>query len=526
MAKNIVICSDGTGNTTITGRGTNVFKLFEAIDLNGHRWDPTEKPQVAFYDDGVGSQNFKPLRLLGGAAGWGLSENVRQLYKELARVYDHNDQIYVFGFSRGAFTVRTLVGFIATCGLVDPKQSATASAFDALVKKAYAAYRQCYRTPLAKVLLGDPGRNVGEQFKQKYSRKEETRIRFVGVWDTVDAVGLPFHLSDVINQAIHRFKFPDPYLSTCVDTACHALCVDDERASFAPVVWNESRLGDRIEQVWFPGVHSNVGGGYPKQGLSLIALDWMMARAEQCGLRFNEFDRSLYRDHLSVDDKLYDPRAGLGAFYRWKPRDIAGICAGHAMTPKIHVSLIERIAHGADNYAPANLPGKIKVVTTPPAAGQNSLLIDQRAANVEKVVNGMFAGGQTLLASLGGTVGLGRFSYYLFVATCVGVALAVLWGSVPDHRPWPLLVGAGKLTGGLLSSPFDTVANAVRTLLAMPFTTIGLLLGFLLSSILSRVSDRRMSDAASSLWYRHQEDLRDALKVAREQSSTHHRIRT
>ena len=293
--------------------------------------------------------------------------------------------------SRGAFTVRTLVGFIATCGLVDPKQSATAAEFDALVKKAYAAYRQCYRTPLAKVVLGDPGRDVGAQFKQKSSRKEETRIRFVGVWDTVDAVGLPFHLSDVINQAIYRFKFPDPYLSSCVDMACHALCVDDERASFAPVVWNESRLGDRLEQVWFPGVHSNVGGGYPKQGLSLIALDWMMAKAEQHGLRFNEFDRSLYRTVFGRR-RNSDPRAGFGAFYRWKPRDIACICAAQEMTPKIHVSLIERIAHGADNYAPANLPGKIRVVTTPPAAGQSSVLIDLRAANVERVVNAMFPG--------------------------------------------------------------------------------------------------------------------------------------
>jgi uncharacterized protein (DUF2235 family) len=110
MAKRIIVCSDGTGNTAIKGRGTNVFKLFEAVDLNGHRYDPTLTPQIAIYDDGVGTENFKPLKIFAGATGWGLSRNVKHLYKELARVYDPGDEIYMFGFSRGAFTVRTLAG--------------------------------------------------------------------------------------------------------------------------------------------------------------------------------------------------------------------------------------------------------------------------------------------------------------------------------------------------------------------------------------------------------------------------------
>ncbi len=122
MAKNIVICSDGTGNRDIKGRGTNVFKLFEAVDTNGHRLDPMLRPQVAFYDDGVGTSNFLPLKLAGGAFGYGLGRNVRQLYKELIRIYDPGDRIYLFGFSRGAFTARTLAGFITTCGLLNPKK--------------------------------------------------------------------------------------------------------------------------------------------------------------------------------------------------------------------------------------------------------------------------------------------------------------------------------------------------------------------------------------------------------------------
>jgi uncharacterized protein (DUF2235 family) len=119
MVKNIVICSDGTGNTAIKGRGTNVFKLYEAVDLEGHKADPAKVPQIAFYDDGVGTQRLKPLAVLGGAFGWGLSRNVKQLYASLARTYDPGDRIYLFGFSRGAFTVRTLAGLIANCGIVD-----------------------------------------------------------------------------------------------------------------------------------------------------------------------------------------------------------------------------------------------------------------------------------------------------------------------------------------------------------------------------------------------------------------------
>ncbi len=132
MAKNIIVCSDGTGNTAIKGRGTNVFKIFESVDLNRHRFDPQLVPQIAIYDDGVGTDDFKPLKLLGGATGCGLSRNVKQLYKELCRVYDPGDRIFLFGFSRGAFTVRTLAGLICTCGILDTRAPAqdTASALE------------------------------------------------------------------------------------------------------------------------------------------------------------------------------------------------------------------------------------------------------------------------------------------------------------------------------------------------------------------------------------------------------------
>src|SRR5262245_8125392 len=137
MAKNIVICSDGTGNSAIKGRGTNVFKLFEAIDLTGHQTNPQLTPQVALYDDGVGTEDFKPLKIFSGATGFGLSRNVRQLYKELARIYDPGDRIFLFGFSRGAFTVRTLADLIAHCGILAVEKLSTADELERMVRQTY-----------------------------------------------------------------------------------------------------------------------------------------------------------------------------------------------------------------------------------------------------------------------------------------------------------------------------------------------------------------------------------------------------
>ena len=115
--KNIIICSDGTGNTANKGRGTNVFKLFEAVDLTRPNHPKDGLPQVAIYDDGVGTERLKFLKILGGAFGWGLGRNVKQLYTDLARTYSPDDGIFLFGFSRGAFTVRTLAGLIDTYGI-------------------------------------------------------------------------------------------------------------------------------------------------------------------------------------------------------------------------------------------------------------------------------------------------------------------------------------------------------------------------------------------------------------------------
>ncbi len=373
--KNIVICADGTGNTTIKGRGTNVFKLYEAVDQVGHRLRPALRPQVALYHDGVGTESVKWIRALTGATGWGLSRNVKQLYGELSRVYAPGDKVFLFGFSRGAFTVRTLAGFINACGILDLSKYPTNRAFNKGVEDAYREYRQGYNSWLTGLFYKT--RTLDEQrlaeLRARFSVPipewqddlHGNLIEFMGVWDTVDAVGLPVRAAEVVNTVIYAFKFHDRTLNASVGHACHALALDEERHSFAPVLWDETKSAhpERIEQVWFAGVHSNVGGGYPRQGMSLVALEWMMAKAEAYGLRFIDAEREFYRYHADVDDKMYDSRAGLGVFYRWRPRDVEALCAKNGVTPKVHRSVFERIARNTEGYAPGSVPNDPEVIS-------------------------------------------------------------------------------------------------------------------------------------------------------------------
>ncbi|HET8647847.1 MAG TPA: DUF2235 domain-containing protein, partial [Vicinamibacteria bacterium] len=315
------------------------------------------------------------------------------------------------------------------------------------------------------------------------------RVRFVGVWDTVDAVGLPFHLSDVLNTVVYRFKFPDQRLSPIVDEACHALAMDDERHSFHPLLWDvrQDPNPGRIDQVWFAGAHSNVGGGYPKQGMSLVALDWMMAKAEAAGLRLVPTDRRAYRDHANVDDKLYDPRSGAGVFYRWKVRDIAAICAQNGVAPQVHVSVLERIAHGTDDYSPGNLPFEARVVVTgDDAPAPRPSLLDLRAAQMQEVLRAPGTPAGSLLAQTRTALRAGMASYYVYLVAVTLLALVA--------------AGAGDISSARVPR---------SSLLALPG------LGLLLAYGLALVADKRMNAVFSGFWHGRQRALRYALKGVR-----------
>lgn len=366
--KKIIVLSDGTGNGAAKRNKTNVWRLYRALDLQTN-------DQIAIYDDGVGSQQFLPLKILGGVFGFGLKENVIQLYKFLCRNYDaeEKDKIYLFGFSRGAFTVRLLASLIEKKGLYTA--SSDEKDLDRVARRLYSEYRDGYAhnrffktiTKLKRLLAG----------RVSSIETHSPKIEFLGVWDTVDAYGLPIdELAVLWHHCIFPIRFPNQGLGPGVSKACHALSIDDERLTFHPVLWDESkeaRDSDRIEQVWFAGVHSDVGGGYAMTELSLVTLDWMISRLDNLPagseLTLIEAARKEYERHADWHGKQHDSRSGLGSYYRYKPRDIAQICqnAKTGVTieaPKIHRGVFERIQRNVIPYAPTGLPEKYDVVST------------------------------------------------------------------------------------------------------------------------------------------------------------------
>ena len=382
------------------------------------------------YHDGVGTESIKWAALLAGATGWGLSRNVKQLYGELARVYAPGDKIFLFGFSRGAFTVRTLAGLIHACGILDLSKYPTNDDFNRAVDDAYGQYRQLYNSWLTSLfhetrkLTPERVAELRGRFSVRVPEFDDPNgrpIAFMGVWDTVDAVGLPIRAAEFVNRVIYAFKFPDRTLNLSVGHACHAVALDEQRESFAPVLWNERKTEqpERIEQVWFSGVHSNVGGGYPRQGMSLVALDWIMSRAEQHGLRFVPAERLIYRYHADVDDKMYDSRGGIGVFYRWQPRDVQRLCDENGIVPKIHRSVFERIARNTEGYAPGSLPADAVVVST---AGSSAV-----SEAIRALVRDHHGSAIPLLRREARSQLLGRYAYWAFVYGVLVTAALMLW---------------------------------------------------------------------------------------------------
>jgi hypothetical protein len=381
MAKRrIVVLSDGTGNSSAAVWRTNVWRTFEALDL-------ANSDQVAFYDDGVGTSTFKPLALLGGAFGFGLKRNVIDIYKFVCRNYHEDDEIFGFGFSRGAFTIRVVTGLILDQGLV---QAANEIDLDRLAKAAFRDYhRRKYHTVWWDLFHKD--RKTPPSTTAAGNRQVNT-IRFLGLWDTVAAYGLPVdEMTRGVNKWIWPLELPNRVLSPRVQRACHALALDDERTTFHPVLWDESAepttgsdqtrgvSDERISQVWFSGMHSNVGGGYADDSLARIPQYWIMTEAQKCGLRFKSapnadpdslINTSAARDK---DGRLYDSRSGLGGYYRYGPRNLAELCHDkfsdnpgdqvNIRLPKIHESVFRRIQNNAHPCAPLGIPADYEVVT-------------------------------------------------------------------------------------------------------------------------------------------------------------------
>ena len=270
MPKNLVVCCDGTWNTPDQhdeeGKPcpTNVVHVSRAVLPT----TPDGTPQIVFYDQGVGTDRGLD-RLLGGGVGIGLTKNVEDAYRFLCHNYSEGDRIFLFGFSRGAYTARSTAGFIRNCGLLRKRELHR-------IPEAHAMYSNRAEGPDAPSAVA---------FRQAYSH--ETELHFLGVWDTVGSLGIP--VGPLQRVGHKRFEFHDVTLSRQVRNAFQALALGEQRKPFAPSIWSGApKGGQTVEQAWFRGVHSDVGGGYPEAGLSNVAFHWMKEKAQGCGLVFDE----------------------------------------------------------------------------------------------------------------------------------------------------------------------------------------------------------------------------------------------
>lgn len=405
--KNIILCADGTGNQGGYTPDSNVYKVYKGVekylsDEEQEQFGVAE--QVVFYDNGVGTNTNKYLRAISGGLGFGFGQNVRDLYKFLARNYNPGDEangipadrIYLFGFSRGASTIRAFNGFIHTCGLIDGRDRGLSNRdLDEKIDEAFNAYRwhgikDKWQHKLMKWRWRNPGSRNSKQLKVKTAGESHgvIDIHFTGIWDTVVALGFPkrtdvvspvsgaiklvFDLFEKVADWLVPHSFYYYRLTSNQKHAYQALALDDERTGFWPFVWDEKNQPDEnvVEQVWFAGMHSNVGGGYERSGLASVPLYWMIGKAQQHGLCFEDDKIESVRADSHVHGRMYDSRDGVAMFYRYHPREIEKLCkvkeTGESRLKdekiRIYDSIIERMEHRTANYAPCLIPGRFEVV--------------------------------------------------------------------------------------------------------------------------------------------------------------------
>lgn len=313
--KRIVVCSDGTWNDPDDENPTNVLRVARAIEPVA----PDGRRQVVFYDWGVGSYYQKAA---GGTTGLGIVKNVQDGYRFIVQNYDPGDEIFLFGFSRGAYTVRSLAGMLNNCGIVRRKHAhAIPAAFDFYKKR-----------------TASPSSAAAGKWREKYAYgPDRGAVDFIGVWDTVGALGIPTRVLAFVDE---RDLFFDPVLGSNVRVARHAVSIDEQRDDFDPTLW-DPKDGVDMKQVWFAGVHSDVGGGYaPGDGdalLSDVPLAWMEREAVAAGLGLES--------HLYVKSRL-DPLAPAHKSYKSFWRVLGRKQRAIPLDALIHGSVRQRFESG------------------------------------------------------------------------------------------------------------------------------------------------------------------------------------
>ena len=357
--KRLVFCFDGTWNRLDAKNVTNVVHTARNIDFK----DDDGNAQIVHYDQGVGTKPHEKLR--GGLFGMGLMDNLEEAYRFLVFNYNPGDEIYLFGFSRGAFSARSFAGLIYNCGIVDDVKKIpealglykTRTYDDQHMNDSFKDFRQkcspklcvdqeefdwrlnaglCEFVP---VDLDSKSKNI---LDFKVPDMHILNIKYIGVWDTVGALGVPKSLS-IASFVNRRHQFHDCNLSRFVASARHAVAIDETRRSFEPTLWtNVDEMNRTIgyqpaddeapyQQQWFPGVHGAVGGGGDHTGLSDEALVWVWEGAKRLGLQFSTSRsesiygiRPNYKDHLQNVDppKWYQIKRKIVGLLPNRPRSV------------------------------------------------------------------------------------------------------------------------------------------------------------------------------------------------------------
>lgn len=312
--KRIIILADGTWNSPESNDDTNVVQLARAI-----KTESNHVKQVVFYDWGVGTDRKK---LSGGISGDGIDKNIKDCYRFIVHNYEKGDELFFFGFSRGAFTVRSLGGLIRNFGIIKSK-------YAHMIPDAYKLYRKRGKST-------HPDNEKSKEFRSKYAIEDISKIKFIGVWDTVGALGVPLPFWGTLGE--DNALFHDLRLSSTVEYARHAVSIDENRIDFEPTLWEGNGISD-LKQVWFSGIHSNIGGGYKENGLSDHSLDWMVSEAKAIGLEVDAYLMNQITPNYK--DKMHNERKGVYYLRSSFIRNIEGT---------LHNSVKRRWDENIDNY--------------------------------------------------------------------------------------------------------------------------------------------------------------------------------
>lgn len=383
---------------------TNVTKLAQAL----RRVDSNGVVQTIHYDEGVGTGDKSNIfvrlyQRVAGAFGYGLTENISEAYKFLVLNYEPGDQIYVFGFSRGAFSARSFIGLIRHSGVISRRS--IGKIHDAVERyRARAAnddpdtdeacqfrFDNCYRSLVGR----DREWRLKHAPDADYADVPELKIAYLGVWDTVGALGVPAHLGGKFFN--REYQFHDVRLTPFVERARHAVAADEKRRTFEPALWEDCggvaiNLGPNYLQKVFPGTHSAVGGGGPVRGISDAALDWILRGAREAELAFDTDERSpifnLQPDHRaqlhnakgkskwSIADKLI----GCGL----RDRALSGLAIDG-----VHELTVRRVQEPADRlpekieYAPPSLAPLLDIIRAVDA--KDTAVVDDQLVQIKSL---------------------------------------------------------------------------------------------------------------------------------------------